>query len=91
MTEDIIEQLAIAIATHIGRRIPLAVDLWSVAEIATFLKVSHSQVREQYACLPDFPLAIRLPSGGSRKGHPRYKAVEVIAWAQKYQEKRRGR
>ena len=31
------------------------------------------------AYLPDFPKAIRLPSGKGL-GHPRWKATEVIGW-----------
>ena len=34
ISPDIIDQLAEAIARHMPRRIPLAVDLWSNAEIA---------------------------------------------------------
>ena len=37
---DLIDQLAEAIARHMPRRIPLAVDLWSNAEIAAYLKVA---------------------------------------------------
>jgi hypothetical protein len=84
---DFLETLAAAIANHIPRRIPLSVDLWSIAEIAAYLKVSTASVSDRYATSPDFPKAIRLPSGGPRKGHPRYKAKEVIAWAERHQEK----
>jgi len=81
-----IDQLAAAIASHTARRIPLAVDLWSYAEIAAYLKVGVQQVADRYADLPDFPRAIRLPSQGRGRGHPRYKATEVIKWAEKFQE-----
>ena len=80
---DIIDQLAQAIARHTARRIPLAVDLWSNAEIAAYLKCDPRQVSERYSGLPGFPRAIRI--GG--KGHPRYKAAEVIAWAEGQTEK----
>ena len=69
MTPDIIEDLAAAIARHTVRRIPLAVDLWSTAEIADY---------------PDFPPAVRLPGKGARRGHPRYKAADVIKWAESW-------
>jgi predicted DNA-binding transcriptional regulator AlpA len=70
--------------------IPLDVALWSAAEVAAYLCVSVAQVRERYACRPDFPRPIRLPvTGSSGQGHPRWKASEVIEWAENYQEKRR--
>lgn len=84
---DIVDQLAEAIARRTARRIPLAVDLWGYAEIADYLKVSAPQVADRYAPLPDFPRAIRLPSTGRGRGHPRYKAAEVIKWAEKHQER----
>jgi hypothetical protein len=40
ITPDLIDRLAAAIAMHTARRIPLAVDLWSNAEIAAYLKVA---------------------------------------------------
>jgi hypothetical protein len=67
-------------------RIPVEVDLWSSAEVAQFLKCSQSQVLERYAPLPDFPKTIRLPSVTAKKGHPRWKAKDIIEWAGKYAE-----
>lgn len=70
--------------------IPIDVALWSVAEIAAYLCVSDTQVRERYACRPDFPRAIRLPvTGSSGRGHPRWKASEVIEWAERHQERKK--
>lgn len=83
----LIDWLAAAIASHMTRRIPIAVDLWSVAEISAYLKVSPRQVVERYACLPGFPAAIRLPTQGRGRGHPRYKAAEIIKWAEAHGEK----
>ena len=80
---DLIDQLAEAIARHMPRRIPLAVDLWSNAEIAAYLKCEPRQVSERYSCLPGFPRAIRI--GG--KGHPRYKAADVIECVEGQREK----
>lgn len=71
--------------------IPVDVDLWSSDEIAAYLKVSAFQVMNRYAPLPDFPKAIRLPTGTGSKGFPRWKAKDVIAWAEKHQEKERRR
>lgn len=85
MNESIlIDQIATAVAVKIAQPIPLSVDLWDSATIGQFLKVSAKQVTDRYAPLPDFPKAIRLPAPGSGKGHPRWKAVEIIEWAERY-------
>lgn len=66
-------------------QIPITVDLWDAKHIGAFLKVSARQVTERYACKPDFPKAIRIPAGSSR-GHPRWRAREIIKWAESYME-----
>lgn len=85
---DIIEQLAEALANHIQSPIPLSVDLWSVKEIAAYLKQNVRNVCDRVVTLPGFPQAIRIPTQRGTKGYPRWKAVEVIEWVEKYQEKR---
>jgi hypothetical protein len=84
---ELLEKLANAINRLTKPTIPLSIDLWDVSTIAQFLKRSDSQVRERVTCLPDFPKAIRLPSQNGR-GHPLYKATEVIAWVESLQEKK---
>ena len=65
--------------------IPVNVDLWDSETIAAYLKCSVSQVMQRYAPRPDFPRTIRLPS--DRRGSPRWKATEVIEWAESFREK----
>ncbi len=84
----LLDQLADEISQRIRPAIPLSIDLWDSETIASYLKKSSRQVRERYAVMPGFPQAIRLPSGGTEKSHPLWKASEVIRWAEKYQEKR---
>lgn len=84
---ELVEKLANAMAKHFRPGIPVSIDLWDVATVAQFLKRDPAVTRERITCLPDFPKAIRLPSGKGR-AHPLYKATEVIAWAGTYQEKR---
>ncbi|OEZ85610.1 hypothetical protein JAB8_37920 [Janthinobacterium sp. HH106] len=83
---DLIERLADAVAQRMAPSIPLAVDLWDIATIAAYLKREPGTVREQMACLPSFPKAIRLPTSKGR-AQPLYNAKEVIAWVQSYREK----
>lgn len=59
--------------------------LWTQEDVAAYLKVTSRKVRD-YQALPKFPHAIRLPSENGF-GHPRYKADEVMAWAEGYKEK----
>ncbi len=82
-----VEELAASLS-RIGR-IPIDVQLWDAATIADYLHVTARHVTDRYAPLPDFPRPIRLPSTDSKRGRPRWKAIEVIEWAERYQERKR--
>lgn len=69
--------------------IPPERDLWDAETIAAYLKVSARQVAERYACRPDFPRPILLPSESGSRNHRRWKAKEVMEWAESLQERRR--
>ena len=84
---ELIQQMAAAVAQHLQPAIPVNVDLWDVATIARVLKRSESQVRNRLICLPDFPKAIRLPVEGGGRGKPLYRANEVLDWTRKYQDR----
>ena len=81
---DRLDKLAAAIAAN---SMPADERLWSKESIATYLGCSPSQVAQRYACLPDFPRPICLPSSGPRTAHPRWKPEEVKEWVEKYQVK----
>lgn len=85
--QELIQQMAAAVAQHLQPAIPVNVDLWDVATIARVLKRSESQVRNRLICLPDFPKAIRLPVEGGGRGKPLYRANEVLEWTRKYQDR----
>lgn len=80
-----IDQLASAVAARLPPVIPISVDLWSATEIAAYLKRDRRTTAEKLVYLPGFPAAIRLPSTGTKKAHPLWKARDVIAWAEKFQ------
>jgi hypothetical protein len=84
---ELIQQMAAAVAQHLQPAIPVNVDLWDVATIARVLKRSESQVRNRLICLPDFPKAIRLPVDGGGRGKPLYRANEVLEWTRRYQDR----
>lgn len=85
---DMIDQLAAALAQHMVPPIPLSIDLWGAKEIAAYIKQSERSVIERVVSYPGFPQAIRLPTQRGTKGYPRWKAAEVIAWVEKHQEQR---
>ncbi len=91
MTDEnrLIERLASEIAGRITPRVPLSIDLWDVEIIATYLKVSPRQVAERYACHPDFPRPICLPTSSGSHQIRRWKATEIIAWAESRQARKR--
>lgn len=64
-------------------------QLWTLADVAHYLRKHVETVREAMSYLPNFPAAIRLPSRGGARGHALYNAGEVIEWAKSYQEKPR--
>lgn len=85
----IVDRLAAELSQRIRvAHIPIQYDLWDSETVANFFKVTPKHVLQRYAPLPDFPQPIRLPSE-RRSGQPLWKAVEIIAWADKYQEHRR--
>jgi len=84
---DLIQQMAAALAQHLQPAIPVQIDMWDVATIARVLKRSETQVRNRMICLPDFPKAIRLPVVGGGRGQPLFRASEVLEWAGKYQDR----
>jgi hypothetical protein len=85
---DLIEKLAAALEQRLRPSIPLNIALWDISTIAKFVNRNEAVVRERLACKPDFPSAIRLPTETGKRGHPLYKAQEIISWVEKYTEKR---
>lgn len=68
------------------RSIPIEIDLWDTEHIAAYLKYSYSTVRDKIICLPSFPRPIRINTANGTS-LPRFKAREVIQWAESLQEK----
>lgn len=83
----LVEQLAEAIT----RRpvIPIDRQLWTADDVAQYLRVNRRAVMERYAPLPNFPQPIRIPAADNKVSRPRWKAVEVMRWAERHQEPKR--
>lgn len=58
---------------------PIEIAVWDAQTTSSYLGVSKSSFLRRIAYLPNFPKAIRLPSGSGRT-HPRWKASEVVNW-----------
>jgi hypothetical protein len=69
------------------QRTPTGLDaaLWDADDVAAYLRVERRYVLERLAPRTDWPKAIRLTDGP--KGGARWRAREVVAWAQKRQGK----
>lgn len=85
--QTVIEQIAAAVVSHLPPQTPIDKQLWDLESIGRHLRRKSETVRTGVVCKPDFPKAIRLPSDVGRKSQPLWKAIEVIEWAEKYQEK----
>lgn len=86
---DVIARLDLILSKLGTPAVPLADQLWTLAEIAHYLHRHVETVRESMSCLPDFPAAISLPGRGIGRGKLLYRAGEIVEWALSYQEKRR--
>jgi predicted DNA-binding transcriptional regulator AlpA len=81
--------LAEQIAEAIARRpvIPAAQQLWDADGLAAYFVVTRRAALERYAALPSFPRPIRIELADGKTSRPRWKAAEVMAWAERHQER----
>lgn len=84
--EQLAKDVTQMLGDKIARKVPIEVELWDGAQMADYLKVSKRQVLERYAAHPCFPRAIKLPSPTGERAQRRWKAIEVIAWAEGFIE-----
>lgn len=85
MTEtEILEKLDALIAVLKRPVIPADRVLWDSEQAAAYLGVTPNHLTGRIACKPDFPKAIRL---AEIKGGLRWKAEEVMDWAESRREK----
>ena len=80
-----LELLANLIAERLPPPIPLSIQLWDGDQVARYLQMDARYVKEKLLVLPTAPAAIRI----NGKSNPKYKAMQIVAWAEAFQEKRR--
>lgn len=83
----LIAKLDELIAATRAAAIPGEARLWDAQQIGAYLCVSARHAAERYAIRPDFPRPICLPTAGGERTTRRWKAAEVIEWAERYREK----
>jgi hypothetical protein len=66
--------------------IPADKALWDAEAVGAYLGVGARQVANRYALMVGFPDTIRLPSSSGR-GQLRWKAIEIMAWADRQRPK----
>lgn len=89
MTGMDIQELAREIAARMAPDALLDAD-----DVAALLKCSTRYVVEQYAVSPGFPETIRLTGPDGRRGHPRWRRADIMAWVDSHgagRSKRGGR
>lgn len=80
------ELISAVLNSKITTKVGLEATLWNTTDVANYLKVSYRYASEYIVTHHTFPNALRLPTQNQTKGHPRWYAAEVIAWAAQYQE-----
>ena len=68
------------------RRARVSDDLWTVDDIAAYLKKNRRTVQNSVLKFSGFPLAVRVPSENGGKSNPLWVAKEVKAWALRFKE-----
>lgn len=85
--EQLVERIAVAINSSM-EQVPIDYRLWTVKQIANYMRRSEKVTGERMVYLPGFPKPIRLPTKDGSKGHPLWKAREVIEWVERHQERK---
>jgi hypothetical protein len=78
---EIAEQIADAIARR--PMIPASQQLWDADALASYFLVTRRAAVERFAALPSFPRPIQVKLADGKISRPRWKAVEVMAWAER--------
>jgi len=88
-TDTIVKEILKALASR--PQIPIEHQLWDIATIADYLGCAVGHARDRILPLPGFPPAgrgtyDRIVNGEVKPAvtHPKYRAIEVIAWANQY-------
>lgn len=65
--------------------------LMGSAGVAALLGCSASRMLEQYATVPGFPKAIRLPAKSGGRSHPKWLRTDILRWVESLRPEARPR
>ena len=82
MENDIIKRLAAELNARISTPVPVSASFWGKAEICACLGCGKTTV-DSLISRADFPPSYRFPTKG-QGSHPKWKAKDVLAWAENY-------
>lgn len=96
-SDQVAEWLTVAhaeIITHLDKiiellsapAVPIKDALWDKTQVGEYLGVSGRQVAERYALRRDFPKTINISGHSAVNAQKRWKAGEIIAWAERQRE-----
>lgn len=77
-----INALASSIAANMRPALPVSVSFWSKKEIGGCLGLGTTSI-DSLVKRPDFPAPYRFPTKGNGS-QPRWKAKDVLAWAESF-------
>lgn len=81
--ELLLEKIDILIAATRAASVPFDSRWLDVEGVAALLGYGPRHVMERIACRPDFPSPLRV----NGTGHPRWKATEVLQWAEQQRKR----
>lgn len=83
---ELIDQLAQAIANYTAPVVPLHKELWTAEKCAAYFGMKTRYFYSHLACLPSFPKRIKLPIKGGVRSQARWIAQDIIDYAIKHKE-----
>lgn len=66
--------------------VPFKDTLWDKEQVGAYLGVTGRQVAERYALRRDFPKTINISGRSAANAQKRWKAGEIIAWADRQRD-----
>lgn len=76
-----IERIASALAARIAPVVPIDYQIWDAETVAKYLSTSVSNFLQYLEPHPNFPRPIKIPNTKGQKMQSRWKAMDIIIYA----------
>jgi predicted DNA-binding transcriptional regulator AlpA len=76
-----IDQVASALAARLAPVVPIEHQIWDAHQTAAYLGTSVSNFQQYVSPHPSFPRPIRIPNTKGQRMYPRWKAMDIINYA----------